>query len=271
MKHAARKRRRHPTGLRIAIPAFLLSLLAFGVALLLPWVASYWERPEPTEAVGEQGKVRRLCVLLHDESLVGALSITTDTRTLSVEVTGYPVQTEVVYRTALSTLSYCYAEEGDAAASYLASITGLPYDAVISLSVDAVATLASQLGGGISYTLPQAVGTLPEGTQWLSPLQMADVIRYTEWDNVLTGPATVQSGLVAAFLNRYWTVHTDMEAAFRALTALSDDHLTVAQFAVIRHDLDTLSAANSGALCTASVPEGKSVGVGDNRRYVLLF
>ena len=269
MKHGAK--RRNTTTIWTVVISFFLSLIVFSGAFLVPWFISHWDRPESTETVGEQGHTRTLLLLLHDDDvLTGVVSICGDTRTLAVDVVGYPAQTEVIYRNALCPLSLCYADEGADAASRLASVNGCDFDSVISMSVDAFSAWVSQLGTGISYTLTEPVDVLPQGDQLLTPLQIADVLRFTDWEDPMTGQAAAHAGIVSAVIDQYLNPHCDLEATFNALTALCEQHLTIAQFTVLRPDLQTLANANQQGLCTATVPEGRVTGVGENKRYVLV-
>ncbi len=266
MKHGAKKR--FSSAWITAVLAFVLSLAVFSAAFLIPWFIAQWDRPEPADVVGEQGHTRTMWLLLHDgDTLTSAIWICGDTRTLTVDVVGYPAQTEVVYSTALCPLWQCYREVQTESVSYLEAVSGRTADAAISLSVDAFASFVSQLGNGIPYNLPEPVGMLPQGEQLLTPLQIADVLRFDEWGDTVTGQATANATVVMTVIDRYLNERCDLDAAFRALTALCEQHLTIAQFTVVRPDLQTL--AGDGVVCTATVPSGRVTGVDKFRRYVL--
>lgn len=267
MKHGAKKRWFSSAWVTAAV-AFVLSLTVFSAAFLIPWFISHWDRPDPAEVLGEQGHTRTLWLLLYDdETLTSALWICGDTRTLTIDVTAYPANTEVVYSTALCPLWQCYREVKTDCVSYLEAVSGRTADGTISLSVDAFATLVSHLGNGIPYTLSEPVGMLPQGEQLLTPLQIADVLRFDEWEDAVTGQAIANGTVVKTVIDRYYNTQCDLDAAFRALTAVCEQHLTIAQFTVIRSDLEML--AGDGVVCTVSVPSGRVSGVDTYRRYVL--
>ncbi len=273
MKHGARqKRRRWLTSSAVTAGiAFLLSFLVFGGVLLLPLWLNREETPTPVEAGGTYGRERTVLVLVHDtdNTLTAAVAVGADTRTLTMRAVGYPACTEVVYRTRLCTLAECYAEEGAAVGEYLATASGTSFDGIWRLSVSAVAALAARMGNGVTYTLPEAVGTLPAGEQTLTSLQVADVLRFTGWKQQLTGQATAHAGIIAALINRYLTPQQNLTALFNMLTTLCDEQLTVSGFAAVENDLQRLAVANTGMLCSVSVPMGRTVGTGIARRYAL--
>lgn len=270
MKHAAKRQvPRFSPVWRTAVPVFFLSLFIFSLILILPWLSHHSEREEPIEALGEQGRERTLLLLIHDNGvLTGAVAVQTDIDALQVRVTGYPWQTEVVCRTALCTLAECYAGEGTSVADYLSAVTRDTYDATLQLSATAVGSFVSRLGGGITYALPEAVGLLPAGEQTLTALQITELLCYDGWTPT-TGQAAAHAGIIGAIIDRYLSPRQNLTAAFNALTAVCDDRLTVAQFTVLRSDLQTLADANRNGLCAVSVPNGRAVGTDGQQRYVL--
>ncbi len=270
MRHAAKRQTtRFSPVWRTAVSVFFLSLFIFSLILFVPWLSAHSAREQPIDALGEHGRQRSLLLLIHDNgTLTGAVAVQTDTATLSVRVTGYPQQTEVVCGTSLCTLAACYDVEGAAAADYLSIATGERYDAALRLSAEAMGTLVSRLGGGIVYTLPEAVGLLPAGEQTLTARQIDELLCYDGWTSA-TGQAASHAGIVAAIIDRYLSPRQELTDAFNALTAVCDDRLTVAQLAVLRSELQALAAANTNGLCIVNVPNGRTVGTEGARRYVL--
>lgn len=274
MKHGAKRRWRFDFrgSWHSAIPAFAVSVLVFGAAILLPWLLGTAEGQETAPADVGQGKERSLLLLIHDfdNTLTAAVSVHTDTRTLSVKTVGFPAQTEVGYQTELCTLAERYAEEGTAVAARLSAVSGEDYDAVVRLSVSAVAAFVAGTGNGISYTLTEPVGVLPQGEQTLTSLQIADVLRYDGWMQSLTGRAEAHAGIIAAIINRYLTPEQDLTTLFHRFAALCGDRVTIAGFEAVREELAALAKANSGAVCHATVPAGRAVGSAEDRRFVIV-
>ncbi len=271
MKHGAKRHRRRSVSRWLtALPAFLLSVLVFGTAILLPWLLSGAADPEASQTDVRQGRERTLLLFIHDlgDTLTGAVCIRTDTGTLTVQAVGYPAQTEVSCGTTLCTLAERYEVEGTEAAQRLSAVTGETYDAVLRMSVSAVAAFVAYNGNGVVYTLPEPVGILAQGEQTLTSLQVADVLRFEGWLQSLTGQAAAHAGMIAAILNRYLSPHQDLDVLFERFSQLCDDRVTVAQFSVIRSELEALAAANTGTVCRATVPEGYAVGDGETRRFV---
>lgn len=240
---------------------------------MLPWLPGAATEPEASQADVGQGKERTMLLLIHDigNTLTAAVSVHTDTRTMSVTAVGYPAQTEVSYQTELCTLAERYAEEGTAVAARLSAVSGEAYDAVVRMSVSAVAAFVAGSGNGISYALTEPVGVLPQGEQTLTSLQIADVLRYDGWMQSLTGSAEAHAGIVAAIINRYLTPHQEMSVLFNRFAALCGDHVTVSGFEAVREELEALAAENSGAVCRATVPEGRAAGSAENRRFVIVL
>ena len=271
MRHAVGRFRKKRRPLTTSIPVFALSVLAFGAAIMLPWLMRGTVAPDASLVDGVQGKQRSLLLLVHDghDELTAAVVIHTDTRTLSVQVTGYPAQTEVACGTDLSTLGRRYAEEGVAVGQYLSALSGEAYDATLRMSVSGIAAFVAECGGGVVYTLPEPIGRLPLGEQTLSSLQVADVLRYDGWMQNLTGRAEAHAGIVTAIINRYLVSSRNLEALFKSLTAFCEDSISIAQFSAVRDELEALAGANRGAICRACVPAGRAVGYGEDRRFVV--
>lgn len=270
MKHGARRQRRlFSYSLMVAL-AFWGALVLFGATMWMPWGEQEY-KPEAVEAVGERGQSRTVLLLVHDaeNQLTGAVSVKGDTRTLTMCACAYPVETEVMCGTQVWTLAQCYTAGGKAAAASLETATQEQYDAIVLLSAEAVSHMVAYWGNGVMYVLPESVGALPAGEQVLTSVQMADLLRYTGWSDKGIGQATVHAGLTAAVLNRYLTAACDLQQAFSRLTSLCEEHLTVAQFTAVRGELEQLAAANHGAICTASVAQGRWVESETASRYLL--
>lgn len=251
MKHGAKPLRTPRTRWWGGILSFIAAVLIFGAVLLLPRNDT---AAPPTETAGEYQPPRTVLLFVHDGGgrLSAAVLVRFDD---AVTVTGYPKQTEVVYGTALRPLWACYEQEGAGAAAYLTGHTDGAPDAVLRLSVEAVAALADRLGNGIVLD-----GQLVTG------------YRMTEWlrdeGETVTAQATMTARCVAAMLERYFTPTLNLEEAFHLVAALSDDRLIAAQFLTIREELARLAATGNGRPCRVIVPTGRVVGVGDERRFV---
>ncbi len=271
MKHGVKHQRRRKRSLPAVTMTFVLSLLAFGAAILLPWLLRKEPSAESMPTDGGEGHQRAALLLIHDtdDRLTAVVAVHTDTRKLTMTAIGYPSQTEVAYHTALSTLERRYAEEGVEVARYVSALTGATYGKVMRLSVSAVAAFVASGGNGISYTLPEEVGALPIGEQTLTSLQIADVLRYDGWMQSLTGRAEAHAGIVAAIINQRLVPQRDITTMFQRFSSLCDDTVTVAEFSVIRDELSMLAAANDGSICRPYVPEGRAVGRAEDRRFVI--
>lgn len=253
MKHAIAKK--HSSGFRrqwIGIVVFIVSAVLFGVILLHPYERS---EQSPAETVGDYRIPRTLLVFLHDGGgkLTAAVVLHVDD---GITVTGYPKQTEVVYDTALRPLSSCYEKEGIDTAKYLRTITGGDCDAVLRLSLEALASFADRLGNGVVLD-----GELVTG------YRMAELLRSE--GKTVTDQAKIAARCVAAIVDRYLIPNQNFEQAFHLLSVLCDDRLIMAQFLAAKAEIVQLAEMNDGALCTVSVPEGTVVGVGDEQRFSL--
>ena len=246
--------------------AFFLSLAVFTAVLLLPSLLSRLQTNEPAEeeVLGTRGMERSAWVILHDaDTLVALLRVYTDTRTMTVRVVGYPPQTEVVSGTAVTTAEAVYRTQGEQVTEYLET------DEVLSLSVDHAAALMGEWAGNVSLVLPQAVYALPAGELTVTPLQAAQLLRFTEWEQGMVGQAAVAAELTAAVLTQVLTPTADLAALFGASASVSDTSLHISQYAAVCEDLEELAKNHAKDFCTAQVITGYTVGIDGDRRYVV--
>lgn len=271
MKHGASRKSQQKLWTRnsfTVLGAFLLSLLAFGLVFLLPEFTSAWKNraPQPEEAVGINGKQRTVWVLFHDAgTLTGAVAVIGDTRTLTLQAIGFPAETEVAEETRLVTLQELFKERGEETASMLACQTAMDADGVVCLSVSAAASCVGRISGNLPYTLPETVGSLSAGNITLTPLQVADVLRYNAWSQGMSGRARIYAELTALFLEKALT--KNMERSFGVLTDVCDSRLHISQFVAVQDDLVLLSKQP----CTVSVAPGRTSGVENRQHYVLYY
>lgn len=249
------------------IGSFLLSTVAFGLVFILPLIIKTVQR-EPTdiprEVVGTNGQQRTVWVLFHDNgTLSGAVAVIGDTRTVTLQTVGVPVETQMSRETRLVTLQEVFAQEGETAVTKLAEQTEWDADGVICLSIEAATECVRQISGNLAYTLPEPVGRLPASSVTLTPLQVADVLRYNQWSQGVSGRAHVYAELTALFLDK--ALKKDAKTVFGVLTEVSDSRLHISQFAAVEDDLKILSDTS----CTVSVAAGRQSGDEKQSYYVL--
>ncbi len=246
MKHGAPIA--HLTAKTVAV-AFLLSFAVFCGMLFLPDALDRIRTQSPAEADTVVGRERTVALFFRDavDTLTGAVLLTYDTRTMTMECVGYAPNTFLGDKT----LETVYAEGGTSyARGRLGEREGREIDGGLSFSVSGVAAFLIHLQNRLPLTLPEAVGELPAGSSTLTPMQVADILRYNGWTNGDKGIAQMHGEVIAALINRYLTVDNDLEAAFQQLTALCDDELRISQFTAVQEDLKALARENKGAICT---------------------
>ncbi len=242
--------------------AFLLSLLVFGMIMLLPFILDRLDAV-PEEVLGERGVERSVWIVFHDgDTLTGLVKLITDTRTMTASAVGYPPQTELVDGVTVTTAAALYPTWGERVATELTEY------AVLSLSIDGAAALIGRVSGNLPMILPQAVGRLPAGELTLAPLQAAEVLAFDGWEQGGVGQAWAHAQLTAAFLNRTLTDTLNVDTAFGELTAVCDTRLSISQLEAVRDDLLALGTANDGAICEARVASGYMTGTKEQQRYV---
>lgn len=241
MKHGAPKKH---VAARAAITAFVLSVLIFCGVLALPTVIDRLTPPDPTETDTSPGRTRTAVLFFREtvDRLSGAVIVTYDTRTLTVTAAGYSPDTLLDG----ITLNEAYNSGGTV---YAQTLLCPEADGGLSFSLDNTAAFLVYLNGYLPLSLPEPVGLLPAGSNSLTALQVTDLLRYDSWSTGSAGRAEIHAAVVAALFNRYLTTERDLEAAFRRLTALCDDRLTVSGFAAVQEELHALAAANEGQLC----------------------
>lgn len=241
MKHGAPPK--HAVA-RAAVTAFVLSLLIFCGVLVAPSIIDRLTPPNPAETDSSPGRTRTAVLFFREtvDRLSGAAVMTYDTRVLSVTVTGYSPDTPL----GDTTLNDAYNSGGTV---YAQGLLCPEADGGFSFSLDNVSTFLVYLNGYLPLSLPEPMGMLPAGSNSLTALQVTDLLRYDSWSTGSAGRAEIHAAVVAALFNQYLTTERDLEAAFRRLTALCDDRLTVSGFAAVQDDLCALAAANDGQLC----------------------
>lgn len=245
MKHAAPTA--HLTAKTVGV-AFVLSLAMFCGMLFLPGLLDRLETADPAEADASPGVVHTAILFFRDtvDTLTGAVVLTCDTRSMTVQAVGYAPDTPV----GSGTLQTAYRDGGTVyAQSLLCEAEEMEVDGAMSFPVSGVAAFIVYLQDRLPLTLPEAVGELPAGASTLTPMQVADVLRYDGWTQGSAQRARIHGAVVAALINRYLTADRDLEAAFKQLTALCDDELSISQFAAVQDELAALAAANDGTIC----------------------
>lgn len=270
MKHAATRKKRKNTFYKqttTVILAFLMSVLAFGMVFVFPLVTKQLTEKTPNnpqEVLGTTGKQRTVWVLFHDNgTLLGTVAVIGDTRTVTLQTIGIPVEIQMFQETRLLTLQQLFAQEGETAATKLARQIGWDADGVICLSIEAATDCVRRISGNLSYTLSEPVGRLPASSLTLTPLQVADVLRYNEWSQGMSGRAEIYAQLTALFLEK--ALKKDAKNVFGVLTDVADSRLHISQFAAVEDDLKVLSNVS----CTFSVAAGRQSGDEKNPCYVL--
>lgn len=262
MRHAAKRKRPKRDAAVAVVCTFFLSVAVFGMAVLVICVGQYRQKlGESEEVSGTRGVRRDAWVLLHDDgALKGMWHVTADTGRRTIEVVVFPPEREVVNGTTVTTADEVFRQYGER------MVTLIGEDETILLPLSGAAALVRDVSGNVAITLPQAVGTIPEGDVTLTPLQVAEVLRYDEWEQGPVGRAAVQAALATAFFERTLSRTNDTERAFEVLTDASESRLSIAQFAAVREEWETL--CTDPVTCSARVAAGYTVGA-DTVRYVV--
>lgn len=249
MKHAVPAR--HVTAKTVML-AFMASFAVF-CAIVLFSVFSGKEKPsDPAEVGAPLERVRTAALFFRDTDnrLTGAVLLTTDTRLLKMTAVGYASNTEI----GGCPLSELYQKDPQTAGEQLCEEYGSSADGVLTFSVSNVAALLVYLKDRLSLTLPEQVGVLPAGESTLTPMQVADVLRYQGWADGAAGCARIHAQTVAAIFNRYLKPERNLESDFKELTELCDDRLSISSFEAVKDEFAALAKANSGTICTALIP-----------------
>ena len=138
----------HLTAKTVAV-AFVLAVLVFAGILLLPLLLESLPKDNtPAETDAPTGRVRQYALLFREAEgdLTGAVWLTADTRTCTMEAVGYPPQTEVAGDSGPATLSALFAADGStAAAAALGDAVGGAPDGTLTFSVSGVAAFVNYL------------------------------------------------------------------------------------------------------------------------------
>ncbi len=230
---------------RVACAAFLLSLLVFVVLALAP--SGFDEGDKPVEVDNAVGKHRTLALFFHggDQELTGIVTVSTDTRLMSVQVIAYPIT---------SAVQNAFAEgKSEYARMVFDREQNVESDAAVSFSVNCISNFLVYTGESLSLTLPESAIGLPAGDATLTPDQITDLLRYTEWSSGTVIRQRLHAQTVATLINRFLIPSRDINKDFAKLTELCDDRLHISQFVPIREELQTLAAENDGNICRYAV------------------
>ena len=245
MKHAAPARR---VTAKAVLLTFLFSFFLFGAVLL---TTTFYRRPaeDPTETDASVGRVRTVALFFRKtvDELSGAVLLTVDTATMEITARGIAADRDVDGRT----LQELYRAGSLHAGTKIAAAYGTACDGVLSFSVSNVAAFLVYAGDRLRLTLPEQMDILPAGESTLTPIQVADVLRYRDWKNGTATQAEMHAAVVAAIINRYWVEERDLEQDFKQLTALCDERLSVSQFEAVKEDVYALAEHNDGSMAKA--------------------
>ena len=243
MRHAAPAK--HVTA-KTVLCTFLFCFLLFGAVLLTTTLLHRRPAEDSAETDAAMGRVRTVTLFFRKtvEELSGVVLLTVDTRTMEITVRGVAIDTEVGGRT----VQELYQIGSWHAATQLTAAYGGSCDGVLSFSVSNVASFLVYAGDHLCLTLPEQMDILPAGENTLTPIQVADVLRYREWKNGAATQAEIHAAVVAAIINRYWVADRDLEQDFKQLTALCDERLSISQFEAIKEDLYALATHNDGSM-----------------------
>ena len=265
MKHAIPSK--HPTAVS-TLTAFLLSLLVFGSVLLIPAFWGSETEPNPMEADGLPAHVWRIGLFFREDAnrLSGMVLLTVDMQMQKLSAVAYPPNTDLGGKT-LQT----YATNDGTAAAFvrLCEEIGTVGDKALTVSVSDLAAFIVHLKERLPLTLPEPMEPLPAGESTLTPMQVADVLRYREWSDGVTVQAQLHAQVVAALFNRYLLPDRNLESDFKKLSQLCEEPLSISQYATSREILEALSHRNEGQLCSAAIADGEMV-VGQTDTYYRL-
>ncbi len=243
MKHATPIR--HITAKTVLL-AFVISFAVFGSVLMMAALSKGRIEDDSTETDATLGRVRTAVLFFRKnvDELTGAILLTVDARRMEITARGVSPEEEIDGRS----LQNLYKTGSLYAATQLAAQYGTSADGVLSFSVSNVAAFLVYAGERLSLTLPEQVGILPAGESTLTPMQVADVLRYKNWSNGTAGQADIHAAVVAAIFNRYLVKDRDLERDFKKVTELCDERLYISQFEAIKEELYALAEQNNGAI-----------------------
>ncbi len=241
MKHATPSR--HITAKTVLL-AFVLSFAVFGSVLMMAAVSKGRTEGDSAEADASIGRIRTAVLFFRKtvDELSGAVLLTMDTNRMGISVIGFSPEEEIDGRS----LQKIYQTGSLYAAAQLAAQYGKSADSVLSFSVSNVAAFLVYAGERLPLTLPEQVDILPVGESTLTPMQVADVLRYEQWSSGAAGQGDIHAAVVAAILNRYLVKERDLERDFKKLTQLCDERLYVSQFEAVKEELTSLAKENDG-------------------------
>ncbi len=231
----------HPV--RTAFAAFILALFVFGALILVSEFVLTEEDTQLVEVDNKNQTLRTLTLFFHDgeEQLTGIVTVMTDVQSMTIQAVAYPITTAV---------QNAYAEgKSEYARMLFDREQNVESDITLSFSVDRVSDFLVYIGQQIPLTIPEPALGLPVGESTLTPDQVTNLLRYSEWSAGETVGQRLYAQTVAWLINRCLIPSRDIDADFAKLTELCDDRLHISQFAVIREELISLATENDGNLC----------------------
>ena len=248
MKHAVSRSQSNAV---TVLTAFVVALLMFAGVLVIPMIKSPVTDEPPVQADSVPAHVWQVGLLFYDtdRQLTGVVRLVVDTQTMQLQAVGYPPSADIGGK---SLQQWVDADGSMGAFERLCEEESGVADGVISLSVSDVAAFIVYLKERLPLTLSEPMEILPSGEQLLTPMQVADVLRYREWEQGEYVQAQMHAQVVAALLNRYLTVNRNFETDFKKLTTLCDEPLNISQYAAAKDILQALAEHNDGHICNVS-------------------
>lgn len=274
----------------VFLVAFLLFLLVFGGLCLWAVVKINQDRQSsqnPGSSLSEEGPVfsgddaKTLLLVTTDMGEAqGFVTVRIDPAAGRITTMAFPRETAVESGTDTYRLYELFASQGVVGVrDSLAALTGLSFDNYAVITYNNIEKLVTYLGDGLLTELPENLDynadgyfiKLEAGTRVLTAPQVANVLRYPNWQGGKKQKAAIQAQLTASLINQYLiparqsTADTD----FSTIVNLLQSDIRVSHYNAAKAGLDYLGTLNksNGAVCAAAAFPGEFVGSGSQLRF----
>ena len=265
----------------MTVLAFVIALLVCG-GLAAGWLLYTMDPPAAptpdadTPAPTDEVEPFSVLLILTDDDTPQFVCLRTDEQ--SVQAVALPPQTA---RTKDGdTLAMLFAEEGaSACCKEVGNLLDIPTPWYAVMTYPQVESFINGLPRGLIYDLPEAVShqtddyflRLETGLQTLTGGQAIKLLRYPSWKQGPLQQVNMHAILVAAWWNQYATAdYVDaLDADYAAWYDTVQTNVGIAAFTEAKPIWVKLWNQNDGKQAAATLPSGKFVGSGDEKRYLL--
>lgn len=280
-----KKKKRRISGALAFLLAFILFLVVFGGLCL--WAVTNVMRDKKLKGATPSSvsnvstveyraeDARNLLIITTEEQQAqGFVIVRTDPANVRIRTLALPRETNMAVGTEWFRLYELYSTKGvSETRAAIEDQLHISLDNQVVVSYSNIEKILRHYDSGLVFTVIENLDSLKMsgGLKNLTPEQVTDLFRYSEWRGGYQQRADIQAQIVAAMINQYMVPGrlASAEADFNALINLVQSDIKVSHYVQAKPGLDYLAQRNTGDICATVSVAGSYVGSGEQTRFEL--